>query len=354
LGEAAAYARRAKKAAQLGHPLGMWRVVRLDHRDKRDPDRVDPYDEDELAMLKKKITQAALGVTACVAVLASGCSRDHIEAINLANEGDQSIKVNVEGAIQKYEQAIQLDPSNHLILWKLAVAYEKKEDWDKMASTLSRAVQVAPQFANYSFKRGYALVKQGEAGNPDAYEQAKEPLKKCIERDPNFAECYHFLGEANLWTDDVQGAIENYSKAIEHDPTTAYFYPPLSETYVMLKFYNEAEQVLKEGTRLVPPSEKNNPNLYGMYILLFMVAQAKDDKASMVAVMEKAQDVAGDTHPEISFNLGSTYAVMEPPQKEKALRLLNSFNKRACRGANASKFKEQCETSNALIQKLGS
>ena len=79
----------------------------------------------------------------------SACSRDHIEAINLANEGDQSVKVNVEGAIQKYEQAVQLDPTSHRILWKLATAYEKKEDWDKMASTLARAVQVAPDFATY-------------------------------------------------------------------------------------------------------------------------------------------------------------------------------------------------------------
>ena len=66
-----------------------------------------------------------------------------------------------------------------------------------------------------------------------------------------------------------------------------------------------------------------------------------------------AQEVAGDAHPEIAFNLGSTYAVMEPPRKEKAVRLLSSFTKRACRGANASKFKEQCETSQSLIQMLG-
>jgi tetratricopeptide (TPR) repeat protein len=285
--------------------------------------------------------------------VALGCSRDHIEAINLANEGDQSVKVNVEGAIQKYEQAAQLDPSNHRILWKLAVAHEKKEDWEKMAGTLSRAVQVAPDFANYWFKRGYALIKQAEGGNPDAYEQAKEPLKKCIEKDTNLAECYHFLGEASLWTDDEQTALENYTKAIEHDPRVAYFYPPLGELYITLRFYKEAEAVLQEGTRIVVPSEHTSPNLYGMYILLFMTAQAKDDKATMVAVMEKAQQVAGDTHPEISFNLGSTYAVMDPPRKEQALRLLNSFSKRACRGANAAKFKEQCETANGLIQKLG-
>jgi Flp pilus assembly protein TadD len=78
-------------------------------------------------------------------MLVSGCSRSHIEAINLANQGDQSVKVNVEQAISKYEQAVQLDPTNHRILWKLAAAYEKKEDWDKLASTTSRATLVAPE-----------------------------------------------------------------------------------------------------------------------------------------------------------------------------------------------------------------
>jgi len=302
-----------------------------------------------LKSLKVALTLA--GFAAAFSTLS--CSRDHIEAINLANEGDQMVKVNVEGAIQKYEQANQLDPSNHRITWKLAQAYEKKEDWEKLAATLSRATQMAPQFANYWFTRGYALVKQAEAGNPDAYEEAKEPLKRCIEKDPNYAECYHFLGEAYLWTKDEQNALDSYTKAIEHGPSVGYFYPPLGELYITFKFYKEAEAVLKEGSRIVQPGEKNNNHLYAMYVLLFQTAQSRNDKPAMVASMERAEQLAGDSHPEISFNLGSTYAVMEPPQKEKALRLLNSFQKRACRSAKASKYKEQCETASALIQKLG-
>ncbi len=284
---------------------------------------------------------------------ATACSRDHIEAINLANEGDQSVKVNVEGAIQKYEQAVQLDPTNHRILWKLASAYEKKEDWDKMASTLSRAVQVAPDFANYWYKRGVALNSQAEAGNPDAYEQAKEPLKKCIEKDPNIAACYFLLAESFLWTDDEQSAIDNYTKAIQHDPTVSFFYSPLAELYMTYNLDNEAQQVLQEGVKLVQPSERNNPKLYGMYVQLATVAQKKKDTAAQVSALERAEQFAGDAHPEFSFNLGSTYAVMNPPQKEKAVRLLEQFTKRVCRGASATKFKEQCETSSSLVQKLG-
>jgi tetratricopeptide (TPR) repeat protein len=303
-------------------------------------------------MTLRKAWNVAVLAAGMVALTTLGCSRNHIEAINLANEADQSVKVNVEGAIQKYEQARQLDPTNHQILWKLSVAYEKKEDWEKLASTMAAAAQIAPDFANYYFKRGFALVKLAENGATDKYDEAKAPLQKCIERDPNLAECYHFLAQANEWTDNLQAALENYTKAIEHDPTTAYYYPPLGELYVTLKFYDDAEKALKEGTRLVPPSEKSKNNLYGMYVLLFAVAQAKNDKPSMLVAMEKAKDVAGDTHPEIAFNLGSTYAVMDPPQKDKAIRLLKSFTGRACRSEKAMKFKEQCETAQSLIQQM--
>jgi len=302
----------------------------------------------------KLVRSATLAALAIVGMLSSGCSRSHIEAINLANEGDQSVKVNVENAVQKYEQAIQLDPTNHRILWKLAAAYEKKEDWDKMASTLSRATQVAPDFANYWYKRGLALINQAEAGNKDAFEQAKEPLKKCIEKDPNLAECYYLMGEALEWTDDEQGAVDSYTKAIQHDPTHGFFYPALAQLYLRFKLHTEAEQVLAEGAKLVQPSEKNLPKIYNMYILMANVALMKGDKNGQLAAVEKAEKYAGESHPEFSFDLGSTYATMDPPQKERAVRLLNQFTKRVCRGANAKKFQEQCEQSSSMLQKLGS
>jgi tetratricopeptide (TPR) repeat protein len=285
---------------------------------------------------------------------ATGCSRAHIDAINLANQGDQAVTVNVSGAIAKYEEASRLDPSNHRIFWKLAMAYEKQEEWGKMESALSRAAAQAPEFAEYYYRRGYALIRTAEAGAKDAYEDAKQPLQKCVEIDPNYAECYHWLGVAMLWTGNEQAALDNYSKAIEHDPKIGYFYPPLAELYVHLRFYDEAEKVLKEGERLLEKVQKNKNALYAIYTLLSNVYQAKGDDAARINVLESANAVAGDSHPEIAFNLGSTYAVMKPPKKDQAVRLLKSFNKRACAGSKgATTFKEQCEISQALVQKLG-
>jgi tetratricopeptide (TPR) repeat protein len=284
---------------------------------------------------------------------AVGCSRDHIEAINLANKGDQAVKVNVAGAIKSYVEATQLDPSNHRIFWKLAQAYQKQESWDEMAATLARAAQVAPTFANYLERRGYALIKIGEGGNPDAYKEAIQPLQECIAKDPAYAECYHLLGSALLWTDDVPGALKNYTQAIELDPTVAYFYPPLGHTYLTLKLYDEAGKVLSEGARIVQPTEKTANALYNIYTLLSNVHQAKGSSQEQLASLEKANQIAGANHPEVAFNLGSTYATVDPPQTEKALRLLKSFDKRACKNAAAAKkFKDQCAVTADLVQKL--
>lgn len=294
------------------------------------------------------------GVGVLAGAMSFGCSRDHIEAVNLANQGDQAVGVNVSSAINKYEEATRLDPSNHRIFWKLAMAYQKQEEWGKMESVLSRAASQAPNFADYYYYRGYALVRIAEGGNRDSYEDAKAPLQKCIELDPNFAECYHWLGQAQLWTGDEQGALSSYTKAIEHDPSFGYFYPPIAELYIHLRFYDEAEKVLKGGERVLEKVQKNKNALYAMYTLLSNVYQAKRDDAGRIAALENANAVGGDSHPEIAFNLGSTYATMDPPQKDKAVRLLKSFNKRACAGKQgATTFKEQCETSQALVQKLG-
>lgn len=302
----------------------------------------------------KWMKESALCLGVALGVLTAGCSRAHIEAIELANEGDRAVTVNTDGAIQKYEQAIQLDPTNHLIIWKLAKAYEKREDWDKMASTLSKAIAAAPTFANYFEKRGLALTKLAEAGNPDAWNEAKEPLKKCIEADPGRAWCYELLGEAQWWTDDVQGALQSLSQAIEHDPRIPYFYVTLAELYQVLRFYDQAASVLEQGTRNVEPTEESRDHLYNMYLLTFNVAQNSGDKARMLASVERAYEIGGEQHPEAKFHLGSTYASMDPPQREKAKQLLESFQKKACKGEGAKKFKAQCAQANSFIQQLGS
>lgn len=296
--------------------------------------------------------RAALGLAfvSVSALFGTACSRNAIEAVNLANEADQQRNVDVDGAISKYEQAVTLDPANHRILYKLAMAQRKKEAWDKVASTLARAASVAPTFANYQYERAYAIEEQA-AKKTISWEEAKEPLKKCIEADPNYADCYHELGWVNLWTDNEQEALANYTKAIEHKPDELRYYTKLGELYLNLGYADQAMQVLKEGAKFGKEGDKF---LFGVHVLLSQVYQQKGQMNDMVTELEAARRVAGDDHPEILFNLGSTYAVLNPPRKTEAIQLLKGFSTRACRGSGATtKYKDQCETSQSLVAKLG-
>src|SRR5579884_54561 len=112
--------------------------------------------------LSRAMSKKALLVVAAAATVA-GCSRNNIEAVNLANEGDQAKSANIDEAVSKYEQATKLDPDNARIWWKLALAYEKKEDWQKMASACTGAEEAAERVdkkkthADYYFQQGHAL-----------------------------------------------------------------------------------------------------------------------------------------------------------------------------------------------------
>lgn len=295
-------------------------------------------------------TLAVLGFAVLSALSLGACSRNDIEAIELANEGDQSLKVDLDGAISKYEQATKIDPTNHLLFYKLGVAYEKKEAWDKVASTMSAAVRLAPKNATYWYKRGHALRMMAEKG-PTSWDEAKEPLEKCIANDANYDDCYEDLGDVMLHLDDEQRALENYTKAIQHDPKEVTYYAPLADLYLNLGYVDQAQQVLKEGQGF---AQKGQPGSFNVYALMARVYQVKGDVPSMVQSLEaaKAADTDG-THPEILFNLGSTYAVMNPPKKQEAQQMLKGFTARACKGTKAANYKAQCDQSSALLAKLG-
>lgn len=296
---------------------------------------------------------AVVGIAALSATcwLASGCSRHRQEAVILANQGDAIVELDPNGAIAKYEQAVKLDPSNHLVMYKLSKAYKKKEEWDKVASTLARATELesGKTHATYFFERGYALEQQAEK-KTISYKECIEPFTKCIEVDPNKDECYSHLGTAYLWTDDEQKALLNYDKAVQFRPDNLFYYAQLADLYIRLDLIAEAEQVLKEAKGFTDPNDKE---LFGIHVLLSEILQERNDLKGMVTELEAAKRIGGKDHPEILFNLGSTYAKIKPPRKAEALQMLKGFTARGCKSKKAEAlYKNQCVQAAALIQKL--
>lgn len=315
----------------------------------------------------KRVTFFGAVFAVAVSMLGSGCSRNNIEAVNLANEGDQARGTDIDGAISKYEQAVSLDPTNHRILWKLALAYTKKEAWDKVATTCARAEKVAPKWANYFYLHGMALARQAEKG-PVSWSDVKQPLEESIKLDPNgpnyptgekwdaknAGSAYFELAEAQLHLDDEAGAIQSYTKAIETKPDNLSFYGPLAELYIRLNYVKEAEQVLEQAVSFAKEGDKA---LFTVHSLLGQVADMKGDNSKAVSEYASAKAACGPCNEpgqQIAFfNLGAAYASMTPPKKSEAIAQLQSFQKMICKGAAAARYADQCSTAQQLAAKLG-
>jgi tetratricopeptide (TPR) repeat protein len=279
--------------------------------------------------------------------------------VNLANEGDQAKGANMDEAISKYEQATKLDPDNARIWWKLVLAYEKKEDWQKMASTCAKTEEAAERadkkktHADYYFKHGRALEELADKGQ-GSWADAKTPFQTAIQLDPNYGQAYGELAWVLLHTDDEAGAIQNWTKALETKPDETQYYVLLADEYRRLMIYDQEEQVLKEGVSFAKEDDKH---LFNLHTLLGDLYETKGDIGRAVSEYEAAKKACDSNkcndHKEAFFYLGSAYSELNPPRKSEAIQQLQSFWKITCKGALAAKFGDQCAQSQEIVRRMG-
>jgi len=209
----------------------------------------------------------------------------------------------------------------------------------------------APEGAADWLRRGAALVKLGETGTHDAFEQAKEALLNCVERDPGLAECQYLLGEACEFTDDETCAAQRYTTAVTESPATPAYYAPLAQTYLRFKMWDQAAQVLREGIRRIPRDLANAPDILGLYRMLANIADARGDAEGRVKALEEGAREGG-SDPELDFELGAAYLDVQPPRNTDAVRAFLRFSKRVCKGSSAPFSKTECAFANNALGRL--
>lgn len=205
----------------------------------------------------------------------------------------------------------------------------------------AKPAQAEPEAAADWLRRGASLVKLGEMGTHEAFEQAKEALLNCVERDPGLAECQYLLGEACEFTDDETCAAQRYTTAVAEAPSSPTYYGPLAQTYLRFKLYDQAQQVLREGIRRIPRELANAPDVLGLYRMLGHIADVRGDAEGRVKALEEGSREGGSS-PELDFELALAYLDVQPPRKADAYRSFTRFGKRVCSGSAASFYKTEC------------
>lgn len=293
---------------------------------------------------------AWLAVPALLFVSASAsadCPPANPDAVNEANEGDKAKATDLEAAIAKYKHAHEIDPQSHRILWKLALAYVKKESWSDVESTLVKAVQLAPRHVGYATMLGIALARQQK------WEPAETVLKSAVHRDPNVADAHFELAEVALRLGDEKLALAEYTKAIPLSPNDPVFYASLADLYVRLGFDENAEKVLFAGEANVKDESKK----FALYSLHGAVFDGRRDMVGAMRMYEAAKKSCGLCNERAQhiafFNLGAAYASLNPPRKSEAMANLASFQKMVCKGAAAQRYADQCTQAQQIATKLG-
>ena len=119
-------------------------------------------------------------------------------------------------------------------------------------------------------------------------------------------------------------------------------------------FYDQEEQVLREGLSF---AEEDDKHLFNMHTLLGDEYETKGDFSRAVTEYEAAKKSCESNkcndHKEAYFYLGSAYAELSPPKKNEAVQQLQSFWKITCKGAAAKNFADQCAQSQEIARRVG-
>ena len=294
------------------------------------------------------LTFAAL--MACSSTATAECKRDH-EAFSLANEADSVRTTDVDAAIGKYERAIVLAPLQHRILYKLALAYVRKEAWQSVVRVTERAMKLAPTFANYASTRGIALARLA-AKEGGSWAEARTALEGALALDDGDADAHLELGDVLLHLDEERAALKHYDRAVRIGPDRSAGYLSLADLYLRLAFVPQAEKTLTEGLRLT-----HDGGTFTLLMLIGHIAETKHDATGALARFEEAKHACGACTERgqqvVFFELGAAYASATPPRKAEAMANLGMFSKLVCKGALASRYADQCTQAYEIASRLG-
>ncbi|MCC5608565.1 tetratricopeptide repeat protein [Nostoc sp. CHAB 5834] len=186
--------------------------------------KITNVDSDQQKQHQKKLLLVLTGVAGCITLGVGAWQLRLLKPLTnaqqtLYQEGVNKYETgNYEGAVEDFNQAIELDPKNALAYNKRGDAYYRLGDYEQAQADSSQAISLNPQDANAYFDRGFALSELGK------YKEAIADYTQAIKLNSQDTYAYYGRGLARTQLKDNKGAIGDFNKAIALKPqyTEAY------------------------------------------------------------------------------------------------------------------------------------
>lgn len=117
-----------------------------------------------------------------------------------------------DGAIADYSKVIKLNPNSADAYNNRGVVKYDLEDYQGAIRDYTQALKLNPNFADAYYNRGVARYELRE------YQEAIEDYTEAIKINRDFADAYYERGNAYSYSGDTQRAKKDYKKAIEINP----------------------------------------------------------------------------------------------------------------------------------------
>ncbi|MEH2393114.1 MAG: tetratricopeptide repeat protein [Nostoc sp.] len=202
------------------------RMVRFDYR-KRYQYATEVLDDlknitnvyrDQQKQDDKKLLLILTGVASCITLGVGAWFLHSLKPVSdaqqqLYQEGVNKYDAgNYEGAVEDFNQVIELDPQNALAYNRRGDAYYRLGDYEQAQADSSQAILLNPQDANAYFDRGFAFSELGK------YKEAITDYTQAIKLNSKDAYAYYGRGLAHAQLKDNKGAVGDFSKAIALKP----------------------------------------------------------------------------------------------------------------------------------------
>lgn len=157
---------------------------------------------------------------------------------------------NYRDAVYYTDFAIKLVPRHARALRNQAAIYRLRGDLKQAELQLQKAIEAKPDEPLYHRELGDVFMELGK------FSDAEIEYRNFITLAPQNEEAYYLRARSRMAQDNVNGAIEDLTAAIEHGPRYEPSYPLLSEAFQRQQKWADAVMVLERAADTFPEDAK--------------------------------------------------------------------------------------------------